>query len=741
MKKIFNLFVLVTLLALTFGAAGVTPAQALAGTYFTTTDNENNAHTGSADGDMDVEVWNDDVFEPVEFNISVPAGGLPATDSFLAIRAFDVDEEQGQKDEVFLNGTSLGFLSGTDGTWNTSPFEIPAGLLVEGNNLVNIEVDTLNPGDPSWLVVVDWGQIVVDGGIGTPGRINSITVTGFSVAGGSITLDVNVEIEALANGTFTLETNIYDPTSSNVDADTQTGIAMTAGQILTRPVQFVFPAGANGDIYTIRGFLFDEATGLLNSIKSTTWTYSPNTAPVADDDAYNTPMGTLLNGATVLTGDTDADSDPLTAIQVTGPSHAASFSFYSDGTFAYTPANGFSGDDTFTYKANDGTADSNVATVTITVTIIQYTVTFDGNGSTGGSMVPQASSVPANLTLNAFTWPGHAFAGWGTTPGGPVVYADNAVYDFASDITLYAQWTPRLEPLSPSGTLVGIPNPTFTWSILPTATSYRLAVYSLAETSYLILDTVATSYCNASQCSYPSPINLTNGDYKFKVLAYLPGGTTPYSDWMNFTITGLVIPPPVNPPTPLAPTGTVANHRPTFQWSSVEYAAFYRLGVLNIATNTYTILQNLYVSCVADVCSYTPTTDLPNGNYRFKILARNDAGFTAYSTWMNFTVSDVVVPPPANPPTPIAPTGTVATNRPTFKWSSVEYAAFYRLGVLNTATNTYTILLNVYPTCAAGVCSYTPTIDLPNGNYRFKVLARNDSGYTAYSNWMNFTVP
>jgi hypothetical protein len=92
-----------------------------------------------------------------------------------------------------------------------------------------------------------------------------------------------------------------------------------------------------------------------------------NSAPVADNDAYNTPMGTLLNGATVLTGDTDADNDPLTAIQVMGPKYAASFTFNSDGTFAYTPANGFSGDDAFTYKANDGTADSNTATVTITV--------------------------------------------------------------------------------------------------------------------------------------------------------------------------------------------------------------------------------------------------------------------------------------------------------------------------------------------------------------------------------------
>ena len=40
----------------------------------------------------------------------------------------------------------------------------------------------------------------------------------------------------------------------------------------------------------------------------------------------------------------------------------------ADGSFTYTPNANFNGTDSFTYKANDGTADSNVATVTITVT-------------------------------------------------------------------------------------------------------------------------------------------------------------------------------------------------------------------------------------------------------------------------------------------------------------------------------------------------------------------------------------
>jgi VCBS repeat-containing protein len=92
-------------------------------------------------------------------------------------------------------------------------------------------------------------------------------------------------------------------------------------------------------------------------------------APQASNDSYalqeDTPLNIPVDG--VLTNDTDADSDPLTAILVAGPTSAQSFSLNSDGSFNYTPLANFSGGDSFTYQANDGTENSNLATVTITV--------------------------------------------------------------------------------------------------------------------------------------------------------------------------------------------------------------------------------------------------------------------------------------------------------------------------------------------------------------------------------------
>jgi hypothetical protein len=69
----------------------------------------------------------------------------------------------------------------------------------------------------------------------------------------------------------------------------------------------------------------------------------------------------------VLANDNDPEGDSLTAILVSGPSSDPSFTLNGDGSFTYTPDPAFDGYDTFTYKVNDGSSDSNVATATLYV--------------------------------------------------------------------------------------------------------------------------------------------------------------------------------------------------------------------------------------------------------------------------------------------------------------------------------------------------------------------------------------
>ena len=95
---------------------------------------------------------------------------------------------------------------------------------------------------------------------------------------------------------------------------------------------------------------------------------SSNTPPVADDDSYATNEDVTLNEPApgVLDGDTDTNGDTLTAVLDTTTSNG-SLTLNSDGSFSYIPNADYCGPDSFTYHANDGTADSNIATVTIDV--------------------------------------------------------------------------------------------------------------------------------------------------------------------------------------------------------------------------------------------------------------------------------------------------------------------------------------------------------------------------------------
>jgi len=87
-----------------------------------------------------------------------------------------------------------------------------------------------------------------------------------------------------------------------------------------------------------------------------------NDPPVANDQSLTTIQDTPMN--IILTA-SDVDGDPLTYSLVTLPTNGS-----LSGTapnLTYTPNSGFTGLDSFTFKANDGLVDSNIATASITI--------------------------------------------------------------------------------------------------------------------------------------------------------------------------------------------------------------------------------------------------------------------------------------------------------------------------------------------------------------------------------------
>lgn len=111
-----------------------------------------------------------------------------------------------------------------------------------------------------------------------------------------------------------------------------------------------------------------EITILMNRDQQLVAVYGINRAPVAADDTYQTLQDTPLAipAAGVLANDSDPDGDPLIAELGTPPANGT-LALIPDGGFTYTPAPGFTGSDSFTYRAGDGFLASEYRQVAINV--------------------------------------------------------------------------------------------------------------------------------------------------------------------------------------------------------------------------------------------------------------------------------------------------------------------------------------------------------------------------------------
>jgi len=99
-----------------------------------------------------------------------------------------------------------------------------------------------------------------------------------------------------------------------------------------------------------------------------TFTIKIDVTPVNDDPVVVDQTVTLVEDTptSITLSGTDVDGDALTYTIVGNPQNGVVT--ITDGVATYTPNPNYVGNDSFTYTANDGTVDSNVATVSITIT-------------------------------------------------------------------------------------------------------------------------------------------------------------------------------------------------------------------------------------------------------------------------------------------------------------------------------------------------------------------------------------
>ncbi|NTW29251.1 MAG: tandem-95 repeat protein [Coriobacteriia bacterium] len=281
---------------------------------------------------------------------------------------------------------------------NVYRYEGPAFWLA--NNTVPVAAnDAYNVGHDTVLTVSAGSGVLV----------NDTDADGDTLSAYVVTTAAHGTLSLAAAGSFT-----YTPTTGYVGADT-----------------FTYKA--------------NDGTADSNVVTVTITVSGVNQAPVAVNDAYTVGQGTTLTVPAVsgvLANDTDADGNILTAAVVSGLTDGdGTLTLAADGSFTYRAPDNNWGHITFTYKVNDGLAESNVATVTLTVTIAQETVTFDANG---GSGAPSPIVVDYHSKIGTPspdpTRTGYTFSGWYTAATGGVQF-DFTNTSIVANITLYAHWT------------------------------------------------------------------------------------------------------------------------------------------------------------------------------------------------------------------------------------------------------------------------------------------------------------
>lgn len=217
-------------------------------------------------------------------------------------------------------------------------------------------------------------------------------------------------------------------------------------------------------------------------------------------------------------------------------------------------------------------------------------------------------------------------------------------------------------PLEPTGTITTT-TPTFVWTGTSGASSYRLHVER--SDGRLVLDEQT-----ADTVLTPAAPLAPGQAYRWQVQAWsATEGPGPWSRPATFSIAvgGLAA------PTAIGPRGVIATPNPSFAWTSVPGALWYRMSVEGEDGSP------IFAGETQATSLRIPSPLVPGEAYRWTVRAWNPG---AGEGWASPALAFRIAPPRLLPPALVEPSGIVAANPPTLRWEPVPGAASYHVTVL-----------------------------------------------------------
>ncbi len=328
------------------------------------------------------------------------APGRSAGDFDIEFRYEDINWSVGNDDDGFADSPAddIAVVGLTTGTGvGDSVFELPGTQSEAG--ILALESTLGNTGEPGrWLFEVQNGQ-VLDVTVGTSLFLSGPQVITEGDAGSTVVEYIvtrSGDTSGILNVPYTVNGSGAAPADSNdVSGTLPANAVVSFGVGETQKSLFI-------TVFGDTGFEPDETLSItldpgntLNDVTFYTKTFDtlianddPNSPPTAEDDAFSGDEESVISGNLLANNgsgvDSDPDGDPLTIVAVEGDSgtigtaktlaSGATVTVNADGTFDYDPNGAFAGlttgvtaVDSFTYAVSDISANTDTATVTVTL--------------------------------------------------------------------------------------------------------------------------------------------------------------------------------------------------------------------------------------------------------------------------------------------------------------------------------------------------------------------------------------
>lgn len=325
---------------------------------------------------------------------------------------------------------------------------------------------------------------------------------------------------------------LFDPAGALVES----GVSFDVVDITTLPLQ------ASGTYTLVVYGANNGNTGAANYSLTVTGTCASLPVPVGNSDTYSTNVNTPITvpAPGVLANDTSSGGSPLTATLSVPPQHG-SLNLAASGGFTYTPVNGYTGTDTFSYFPVNANGVGSLTTVYLQVNAVATAQPASGLFATAiaGNTVhlqwtaPAFGPAPTSYILDGGLTPGGTIASIPTGSANPVF----SVVAPSGSFYLRVRTVAGAQVSGPSNEIlvhVNVPvPPSAPAGLLGTASGQSLALawkntYGGGAPTGLVLDV-----SGSLTTSLPLPVSdvftfqgVPSGQYTFRVRATNAAGTS-----------------------------------------------------------------------------------------------------------------------------------------------------------------------------------------------------------------------